>query len=274
MSEGVPGRFILRRKRRNIPRRVDIQHVANCFFQFLLYFVGRRIVHRDNVTRRRAMIQPSLLQYRWPEFNGSMLLPKIYQVDDPAEIRSFIQEHSFATIVSNLHAAHIPLLFDHAGHRFLGHLTSTNPVLEAMRSSRKALVIFQGPHGYISSSSYIDQTIPPTWNFTAVHALGHASILETDDEKLQILRDTVELYEKANGTKWTFKSDDPDTLDLLPYITGFQIQIESLQCCYKLSQNRSKEDFNSAVQHLEAKSDENSRLLARWMRTRAGKTKR
>ncbi len=200
-----------------------------------------------------------------------MLLPKIYQVEDASEIQSFITQHSFATIVSGLHAAHVPLLFDSAKKCLFGHLTSINPLLEEMRSSDRILAIFQGPHGYISSSSYIDQSIPPTWNFTAVHAVGKAQILSSAVDKIRILQETVSVYEKANGTNWTFEPEDPSFRELLPYITGFEIQVESFQCCYKLSQNRNREDFESAVRHLEAKPDEGSRTLARWMKAQAGK---
>lgn len=203
-----------------------------------------------------------------------MLVPKIYQVDDPVEIESFIRQYSFATVVSNLEGAHIPLLYDRKRSLLMGHLTAGNPVLEAMTASRQALAMFQGPHGYISSSTYIDQTIPPTWNFTAVHAKGRVEILNSTKDKLRILQETVSHYEAANGTSWSFDSDDGEIHSMLPLITGFEIHIESLQCCYKLSQNRGAEDFESAVKHLEAKSDESYRTLATWMRTRAGKTKR
>lgn len=203
-----------------------------------------------------------------------MLLPKIYQVDDAAEIQSFMAEFSFATVVSDFQAAHIPLLYDSQNKKLIGHLTAGNQVLAGMLKSGLALAIFQGPHGYVSSSSYVDQKIPPTWNFTAVHVLGRPIILNDAKSKLRILHETVQLYEKRNLTSWSFDSSDEDIQEMLPMITGFEIQIESLQCCYKLSQNRSAEDFESAVRALEEKPDESSRTLARWMRTKSGKTKR
>lgn len=230
-------------------------------------------VHASTVARRLAVFQPSLRRPRRKGSNKAMLVPKIYQVDDPVEIESFIRQHSFATVVSNLEGAHIPLLYDSKAAKFSGHLTTGNPVLEAMRLSGRALAIFQGPHGYISSSTYVDQTIPPTWNFTAVHAVGRVEILNSAKDKLRILQETVSHYEAANGTSWSFESDDGEIHSMLPMITGFEIQIESLQCCYKLSQNRTSEDFESAVRHLEMKSDESYQTLARWMRTHSGKAK-
>ncbi len=203
-----------------------------------------------------------------------MLLPKIYQVEEVQEIHSFIAQHSFATVVSELHAAHIPLLHDAGKNQFVGHLTSTNPVLDGMQRTGQALAIFQGPHGYISSSSYIDQTIPPTWNFTAVHAVGRVDILNDERDKLRILRETVSRYEEINGTNWSFKADDDGIQKFLPMITGFVIHIESLQCCYKLSQNQKQADSESAIKHLEEKREPSSATLAHWMRTKAGKTKR
>jgi transcriptional regulator len=195
-----------------------------------------------------------------------MLLPKIYQIDDPKEIQSFITQFSFATVISNMNAAHVPLQYDPDRSLLTGHMTVGNPVLVGIESTKKALAIFQGPHGYISSSWYIDQSIPPTWNFTAVHALGTARILDRDRDKLRILKETVDHFEARNGTEWSFDTEDPQIRSMLPLIAGFEIQIESLQCCYKLSQNRAAADFESAVRHLEAKNDVESLTLARWMR--------
>ena len=203
-----------------------------------------------------------------------MLLPKIYQVEDPVEIERFLREHSFAAVICETEAAHVPLLYDSKARLLTGHLTAGNPVLKGMASSGRVLAIFQGPHGYISSSSYIDQTIPPTWNFTAAHVLGRARVLESNEDKIRILHATVSHYEAQNGTNWSFDSEDREILSMLPMITGFEIEIESVQCCYKLSQNRSPEDFKSALEHLDKKSDGSYRELAHWMRTRAGKTKR
>jgi len=200
-----------------------------------------------------------------------MLLPKTYRVEDSEEIANFVDRYSFATVVSGLQAAHVPLLFDSVGQVLVGHLTASNPVISEMKKSGQALAIFQGPHGYVSSSWYVDKTIPPTWNFTAVHALGRAVILDSDDAKLAILQKTVAHYERMNQTSWSFSSEDPEIRGMLPLITGFEIQVESLQCCYKLSQNRKAEDLEGALRGLELKGDEASMELARWMRTKASK---
>lgn len=206
-----------------------------------------------------------------------MLLPPMYKIDDPQEIESFIRHYSFATLIvddsGDLTAAHAPLLFSTGKNRGVlrGHLTQSNPVIRGIRNGAKPLAIFQGPHGYISSSWYIDQTIPPTWNFTSVHIKGQAKILDASSDKLKVLKETVALYEGANGTGWNFSETDPQIHAMLPMITAFEMEFElsQIQCCYKLSQNRNAADFASAVSNLEKKGDPSSLELAKWMKTKA-----
>lgn len=206
-----------------------------------------------------------------------MLLPAMYKIEDRQEIESFIRQYSFATLIvdnsGELTAAHAPLLFSTLKDRGVlrGHLTQSNPVIHGIRNGAKPLAIFQGPHGYISSSWYIDQTIPPTWNFTSVHITGQAKILDAATDKLKILKETVALYEGANGTGWDFNESDPKIHKMLPMITAFEMDFElsRIQCCYKLSQNRNSADFASAVSHLEKKGDNASVELAKWMKSKA-----
>lgn len=208
-----------------------------------------------------------------------MLLPAMYKVDDRLEIEAFLRRYSFATVVAQnendlkgMAAAHVPLLikFDGTTGNLRGHLTASNPVIQGLRKHQNLLAIFHGPHGYISSSWYVDQTIPPTWNFTAVHIQGPVRVLDSPSDKMEILKETVATYERKNGTNWTFSERDPNIHQLLPLITGFEVEfdIKSIQCCYKLSQNRDDNDFNSAVKNLEARGDHESVELAQWMKTK------
>jgi transcriptional regulator len=206
-----------------------------------------------------------------------MLLPSMYKIEDQQEIETFISRYSFATIVAEeageLTAAHLPMLFSrHDGRgKLRGHLTQSNPVISGIRNGGTPLAIFQGPHGYISSSWYVDQKIPPTWNFTSVHIKGVAKILDSAVDKLKILKETVARYEGANGSGWSFNESDPNIRAMLPMITAFEMdfKLSDIQCCYKLSQNQKPADFGSAVSNLEAKGDAASIELADLMKNKA-----
>lgn len=200
-----------------------------------------------------------------------MLVPSAFKIDDPNEVAAFLKAYSFATIFSTGSsgpmAAHVPLLSEDylkLG-KLRGHVTAMNPVVSAIRESGSMLAVFQGPHGYISSSWYIDGKIPPTWNFTAAHLKGEARILDTDEDKLSILRETVDTYERRNGSNWTFSFQDTDILEMLPMIVGFELQVSETQCCYKLSQNRESGDHASVISNLEKAGTHEAKELARWM---------
>ncbi len=68
---------------------------------------------------------------------------------------------------------------------------------EHLQACEDVLVMFQGPHAYISSSWYSRENVP-TWNYQAVHMYGKASILEKDEliEELTIMLEKYENIEK------------------------------------------------------------------------------
>src|SRR6266516_4165261 len=115
-----------------------------------------------------------------------MYIPAAFRETRLEVVHSLIREHSFGTLVSQLDgqlfATHLPFLLD-AGRgpqgTLLGHMARANPHWECFSEpDLESLVIFQGPHAYVSPSWYLSDLAVPTWNYTAVHAYGVASILE------------------------------------------------------------------------------------------------
>jgi transcriptional regulator len=111
-------------------------------------------------------------------------VPRYYRQDDPEIINSFIHENSFATLVSGtesgLVAVHIPieLSIDRDGSRRLhGHVARANKIWQSFHPDRDLLVIFNGPHAYVSPRWYTSINVP-TWNYMAVHVYGKPSIVE------------------------------------------------------------------------------------------------
>jgi len=115
-------------------------------------------------------------------------------------------------------------------------------------ASAEALVIFQGPHAFVSPSWYIEKPAVPTWNYAVVHAYGSARLLD-DVELRTLLQDTIGTFES------------PDTNLVLPEeyfdrmsrgVVGFEIAITRLEGKFKLSQNRSAADRASVIRALGA----------------------
>ncbi|MDA6365870.1 FMN-binding negative transcriptional regulator, partial [Escherichia coli] len=83
-----------------------------------------------------------------------------------------------------------------------GHMAYGNPQWRTFADSEDVLVMFQGPHAYISSSWYEEENVP-TWNYQAVHVYGQASILSEEELKgdLAILLQKYEKHRK-NPVLW------------------------------------------------------------------------
>src|SRR5437879_1488408 len=118
-----------------------------------------------------------------------MYLPKHFEVTDEEKVNAVMLEHSFATVVTQgdggLFASHVPVVFRPergARGRLEGHVARANPHWRHFVPEREALVIFQGPHAYVSPSWYETKPAVPTWNYVAVHAYGRPRLLESERE--------------------------------------------------------------------------------------------
>ena len=113
-----------------------------------------------------------------------MHIPEKWRLDKQSDIFAFIENYSFATLVSpSLQSSHLPLMLDRDKQCLIGHFARSNPHwLEFIKDTTKQhLVIFNGPHGYISPSWYANKPAVPTWNYAVVHIKGCAEILSADE---------------------------------------------------------------------------------------------
>ncbi|MGI2326730.1 FMN-binding negative transcriptional regulator [Planococcus sp. YIM B11945] len=199
-----------------------------------------------------------------------MYIPKFYKVSDFDEIREFILQHSFGTLVTTRKgrpiATHLPLQLTKDGeHTYItGHMAYGNPQWRTFETSDEVLVMFQGPHAYISSSWYEQENVP-TWNYQAVHLYGSPTIL-TDEELKRDLTGLLQKYEhhRENPVLWDTLS--PELLEKeLKGIVGFKINITEIQAANKLSQNRKDEDYRNIMRKLSEEPDAASREMAQVM---------
>lgn len=177
-----------------------------------------------------------------------MYIPKHFEIVDETEIARFIEANSFGQLISMHDAAivstHMPFLFESESRVLVGHLAKANPQWRQIQE-QKVLVTLQGDHAYVSPSWYESAGVP-TWNYQAVHIEGIAQSF-TDPEKLKHVVDTLtEQNESSYPIPW-----EPDyAASMLRGIIGIEISITSIQCKFKVSQNRSLQDQSNVQEQL------------------------
>ena len=203
-----------------------------------------------------------------------MYVPPRYQVTDDGEIDRLVRAHGFGTLVSHgrdgLMATHLPVELDYdpdGVRRLRGHVAKANPQWRQLEESKEAMVVFLGPHTYISPTWY-DHPNVPTWNYQAVHFYGTVRIASTPEELAPALRELAEHYEPPTQPPPRFDLDampaDLRAADLKG-IVGFTMRVTRVDASFKLSQNRHAADRARIVAELEARGDDASREIAAAM---------
>ena len=205
-----------------------------------------------------------------------MYIPKSFRVADEAEIVSFIQQYDFATIVSSspsLFATHAPVVVRGGGASELvvvGHFARANPHWKAMDGSAESLIIFHGPHSYVSPTWYANSPAVPTWNYAVVHAYGKPRVNEDQEFLKAVLVELVRRYEGTRRPKpWRIEDQPPEFNDrMLAGIVGFEMPLLKVEAKFKLGQNRRLEDREGTIAGLEAEHSPEAVALAKFMRSR------
>jgi transcriptional regulator len=204
-----------------------------------------------------------------------MYIPKLYREEDRDVILNFLQQNNFPALVSNaegrLLASHLPVEVvetDDGGLTIYGHMSRANPQWKSF-DGQEVLLIFQGPHSYISPRWY-GHTNVPTWNYTNVHLYGVPRILEGADV-YKVLSRLVGLHEQNTG--YNLESLPQDFVEKeMKGTLVFEVQVTSLDAGYKLSQNRNDADHENIIHELNKRPDETSHQVAAAMKEQRART--
>ena len=196
-----------------------------------------------------------------------MYTPKFNQVSDRAVLLEAMRAYSFAILFGpcgELRATHLPLIVRDEGEHgtLLGHFARANPHWSAL-AGRETLVVFPGPHSYVSPSLYTEPLSVPTWNYIAIHAYGTLSLIEEEAAKAGLVEELIDVHEPAYLDRWRAMPDGYRRT-MLAGIMGFRIPISRIEGKFKLSQNRNAEERRN-VQAAQAAGTDDQRELARWM---------
>lgn len=202
-----------------------------------------------------------------------MYIPKSFSETDLPTLYAFIQQHNFATLISQhdgeMTASHVPLMLDVANGILIGHLARANPQCKDFELSREVLAIFHGPHAYISPSWYEPGNSVPTWNYATVHVYGTSRTIDDEETLHSMLQRLVDHHEQNFAAPWKMDGLSDDYIHkMMQAVVGFQITITRLEGKYKLSQNRSEVDQQRVMTTLNSSDYPPDREVAALMQQR------
>jgi transcriptional regulator len=198
-----------------------------------------------------------------------MYVPSHFQMKDKEAAFKVMKENSFATVISTIdgvpEATQLPLLLDANNEYLYGHFARPNPQWRNIEN-QKVLVVFQGPHCYISPSWYETKTAVPTWNYVTVQVYGEATLVNDDLEIQAYMNKLVLQYEEVDSTYKLEEVDANYIAGLNKGIQAFKIKITKIAGVEKLSQNHSKERQELVIKNLQLSKNENEQKVAALMK--------
>jgi transcriptional regulator len=188
-----------------------------------------------------------------------MYIPEFNRVEDQGVAVAFMHANPFAILVSNNEntpfATHLPVIVTDAGGLVIvrAHVAKSNPHWK-MLEQKDSLLIFHGPHTYISPALYEIRESVPTWNYATVHAYGRGKLLTADTDKHQVLAELISQLDSSYLTQWN-SFDEQYRSRMLNHIVAFEIPVTRIEAKFKLSQNRTKVEQENIIQVLRASAD-------------------
>ncbi len=206
-----------------------------------------------------------------------MYLPRSFAETHLERLQELIRAHPFGTLVvrddgGGVEVVHVPFVLDasRGPHGTLrAHVARANPVWRLF-DGRAVLVVFAGPHGYVSPRWYSTPDQVPTWNYAVVHAHGVPRPMEASGDLRGLLSDLASEHEAGAEHPWSPSELPPSALDeMLREIVGFTLPVARLEGKFKLSQNREPVDRAGVLRALRTRGGPDDLALLALMESSA-----
>jgi transcriptional regulator len=190
-----------------------------------------------------------------------MYQPDHHRVDDLSLMHALMRARPLVALISGgaegLYATHLPtVLKDDGAYGVIEfHLARANPHWKYLAQCDEALMIFQGPEGYITPGWYPSKAehakVVPTWNYAVVHVYGRPEMMQETDWIRRHLAELTAQQERNEAEPWAL-TDAPETFIevMLRGVIGFRLAITRLEGKWKMSQNRDIKDRDGVVSGL------------------------
>ena len=198
-----------------------------------------------------------------------MYLPPQFKAKDQDSVLALMREHPLASLISQdeegaAFVSHLPLHLTqrHGQSILLGHCAKANPHWRYLQTRPRALVTFMGPQAYMSPQIYPDLARVPTWNYLAVHARVHATLVDDAPDKDRLLKQLIADHEPSYAAQWR-GLDEAFQEKMMHGIVAFELRITDVQCKLKLNQHRP--ESHAALHALYSQGTPDEQALAAWM---------
>jgi transcriptional regulator len=188
-----------------------------------------------------------------------LYIPEYHRVEDHSVMLDFMRANPFAILISNVdgspYATHAPLLVHEAGEQIVvrGHIAKANPHWKSL-SGQESLVIFHGPHAYISPTLYENRENVPTWNYGTIHVYGEVEWFSDHARLSETLHGLIHVFESSYMAQWASLRDEYRTR-MLNHIVGFELKSRRIEAKFKLSQQRTKTEQARLIESLSKSED-------------------
>lgn len=180
-----------------------------------------------------------------------------------------MQAHPFAMLIANeagkAYATQVPVMVRQEKEKILvtGHLMRRQDHQLALEKNPEVLLVFTGPHSYVSAGWYENPAQASTWNYVSVHARG-ALQFGSEQELRDILQELSLHFEQGNAGSPTVMNNLPEqyTQSLMKAIVGFRIELQSIEHVWKLSQNRDEKSYGNIMDQLTQQGSQGEELAA------------
>src|SRR4029079_12010716 len=210
-----------------------------------------------------------------------MYLPTHFAESRPQVLRDFVAAHPLGLLVTQsraggIHANSVPFFLVPAAAATPGvseassvpfllapaddatpgvlraHVARANPLWKEARDDVDALVVFQGPHGYVSPGWYPSKAehgkVVPTWNYVMVQARGRLRAVDDKEWLRAFVTRLTDHHEGGRAAPWAVTDAPADFIEAtLGAIVGIEIALSSLVGKWKVSQNRAAGDRAGVV---------------------------
>jgi len=197
-----------------------------------------------------------------------------FKENDQQKVLEFVKAHPFAFLCgcdagSKPVATQVPCFIEERnGKLFLsGHIMKQTDHHKAFEQNPNVLAVFTGAHTYVSASWYSEPQTASTWNYISVHAKGKLRFLD-EAALLEVLKHTTNHFENDPHSPSNFEKLPADYVKhLAKAIVAFEVEVESIDNVFKLSQNRDKKSFENIMDKLNHQ-DHDGKVIAEEMRIR------
>jgi transcriptional regulator len=206
-----------------------------------------------------------------------MASPELFAPRDDADIARLIAQAPLAWVVSlgggPPMATPLPLAVasgaQEAGLRLYGHFARNNPQVEHLRRDPSALLLFMGPHAYVSPSWMSDRTQAPTWNYACLQMQARIEFDDRPDAALEAVGRLSSLMEHERPNAWSPAEMGSRLERLARGVVAFHATITTCQAKFKMGQDERPDVFADILAGL-ARTGEGT--VEAWMRRFAGES--